>query len=99
MIQFLFDHWINLVDLIVLGVVLFLQIKNYLKYRDTNGHLKKRIVMCLSVLFLITHVIRLMFDITTGAFLFFHVITWLMIYDAINISSVWELIKSKFKKN
>jgi hypothetical protein len=96
--KFFTEHWINLIDIMLLGLVLFLQIKNYIKYRDTNGHLRKRIVMVLSVSFLIIHVVRLMFDITAGAFLFLHVVTWLMIYDVIDYMAAWRWLKGLFRR-
>lgn len=77
------NNWINLSLLLV---VLYLQVRNLAKYGATNGALKKRIIMMASVVFLIVHVIRLMFDVTTGFFLLLHVLTWVALYDAINLN-------------
>lgn len=85
----------NWIDLCVLVFVLYLQIRNLMKYGATNGALKKRIIMMASVAFLIVHVIRLMFDITTGFFLLLHVLTWLALYDAIN----FQWLIDRFKKS
>lgn len=90
----------NWTDLILLLFVLFLQIRNMKQYGLKNGAGFKRIVMMLSVLFLVIHVVRLMFDITTGLFLLLHVITWVFIYD-IGVKeffiSVWKLIVKPVK--
>lgn len=86
---------INWIDLLLLLFVLHLQIRNLIKYKATNGALKKRIIMIASVLFLIVHVVRLLFDITTGLFLMLHVVTWLMLYDAINIQWLLDKLKRK----
>lgn len=86
---------INVIDLNILLLVLTLQIVNLIKYKDSNGALRKRIIMLLSVVFLIVHVVRLMFDITTGWFLFLHVATWLLIYDAINFDFIKKIFKRK----
>lgn len=87
----------NVTDLIILLLVLYLQIRNFIKYRYKNGAGRKRIVMMLSVMFLVVHVVRLMFDITTGFFLLLHVVTWLLIYDAVDFSGVMSWIKARFK--
>lgn len=89
----------NWIDLILLLIVLVLQIRNMKQYGLKNGAGFKRIVMMLSVLFLAVHVVRLMFDVTTGLFLLLHVLTWLLIYDALDVrgalKTVWGWIKLK----
>lgn len=85
----------NWIDLAILLLVLYLQIRNLVKYGASNGALKKRIIMIISVLFLIIHVIRLMYDVTTGFFLLMHVITWLLVYDAINFKWLFDKLKGR----
>lgn len=86
---------INIIDLNILLLVLSLQIANLIKFKDTNGALRKRILMMLSVVFLIIHVARLLFDVNTGLFLLLHVATWLFIYDAVTLDWLKKIFKRK----
>lgn len=86
---------INWIDLVLLLFVLYLQIRNLVKYGASNGALKKRLIMMASIVFLIIHVIRLATGITTGLFLLMHVITWVMLYDGFSLQWVLDKLKRR----
>lgn len=88
---------VNVIDILILLYVLYLQVKNLVKYKTADGALRTRILMIACILFLITHITRLLFDAATGIFLFLHVSCWLLIYADAEIRTLGEkiLLKSR----
>lgn len=84
---------INYIDLCILLFVLYLQIKNLLKYRATNGAQRTRIILLVSVICLVIHIIRLILGVTTGIFLLLHVVTWLILYEGDKLDWLLDKIK------
>lgn len=84
-------------DTAILGLILYAQVRNFIKYRGTNGYLRKRVIMILSTVFLIIHCIRLSLDEATGIFLLGHIVAIAMIFEMFSLKPVLSWIKSKFK--
>lgn len=87
----------NILGILVLISMLFFQVWNLAKYRDTNGAQKKRIAFLLSTLALIVHEIRLMLGVTTGAFLLAHIVLLLLLFDMVRVSAFVNWFKGKVK--
>lgn len=79
----------NVLSLIALSYLLFLQISNFIKYRKTNGANKERIVLITYTVFMFIHVVRLMLGYTIGIFMFLSVVCFLVLYGGL------PLIKKK----
>lgn len=75
----------------ILSVTIFFQVRNFIKYRKTNGANMMRIKMLLTSMLFMIHSIRLILDITIGLFFLLGVLTFLWVYNPID----WEWIKSK----
>lgn len=86
---------VNILDILILLFVLYLQVKNLVKYKN-DGALRVRILMILCILFLITHITRLLYETATGLFLFMHVSCWLLIYADAEIRTIGGKILMKF---
>lgn len=71
---------VNILDILILLYVLYLQVKNLVKYGKADGALRVRVLMIFCIMFLIVHITKLLFDKATGLFLFMHVSCWLLIY-------------------
>ncbi len=85
----------NIIGLIVLTVMLGFQVWNLVKYRDTNGAHKKRIIFIASTVFVIVHEIRLMTGVTTGMFLFLHILALFFLFDMVRVSAFIDWFKGK----
>ena len=83
----------NVLGLLLLLCMLTFQIWNLVKYRDKNGARTKRIVFLASTLFLIVHEIRLLYGITTGAFLLGHILFLFLLFDMVRLKEFWQWIK------
>lgn len=84
---------INILTLIILLYVLYLQIVNFWKYKVKNGANRTRIILFISVVCLAIHVVRLMLGITNGFFLVLHVVTWLVLYEGDRIDKLKKFLK------
>ncbi len=80
--------------LILLGMLVF-QVWNFVKYKDTNGHQRRRIFFLLSTLCLIVHEFRLLYGITTGIFLLLHIVFLFFLFDRARVDSFIKWVSGK----
>lgn len=71
---------VHIVTAVLLVTMMFLQARNFFRYRKTNGANYMRILIFISTSCMLIHTIRLSNGGTEGSFLLASVITYLSIY-------------------
>jgi predicted ABC-type exoprotein transport system permease subunit len=89
------QHIFNILGLLILLGMLVFQVWNFVRYRDTNGAQKKRVIFLLSTVLLIVHEVRLILGVTTGLFLLGHIVFLFMLFDMVRISEFIKWIRRK----